>query len=172
MSLYRWELQKIWKRRSARVALALMLVWTMAGILVNAFYNNSYKVDGVTPCVPGPQEIANQLAWAEPWRGELTGAQLAAAQTTVYDLYRDPANRGPDGEVTNEAWNAVVRPMGSMTNTLMNIAAGVYGLPYAAETIRYIELLGQLNAALCARADAAYESVCGILLPVKEGETR
>ena len=127
MSLYRWELQKIWKRRSARVALALMLVWTMAGILVNAFYNNSHKEDGVTPCVPGPQEITNQLAWAEPWRGELTGAQLAAAQTTVYDLYRDPANRGPDGEVTNEAWNAVVRPMGSMTNTLMNIAAGEYG---------------------------------------------
>lgn len=132
MSLYRWELQKIWKRRSARVALALMLVWTMVGILVNAFYNNSHKEDGVTPCVPGPQEITNQLAWAEPWRGELTGAQLAAAQTIVYDLYRDPANLGPDGEVTNEAWNAVVRPMGSMTNTLMNIAAGVYGLPYAA----------------------------------------
>ncbi len=132
MSLYRWELQKIWKRRSARVALALMLVWTMAGILVNAFYNNSHKEDGVTPCVPGPQEITNQLAWAEPWRGELTGAQLAAAQTTVYDLYRDPANRGPDGEVTNEAWNAVIRPLGSMTNTLMNIAAGVYSLPYAA----------------------------------------
>lgn len=132
MSLYRWELQKIWKRRSARVALALMLVWTMAAILVNAFYNNSYKVNDQTPRIPGPDEIANQLAWAEPWRGELTGAQLAAAQTTVYDLYRDPANRGPDGEVTNEAWNAVVRPMGSMTNTLMNIAAGVYGLPYAA----------------------------------------
>lgn len=132
MSLYRWELQKIWKRRSARVALALMLVWTMAAILVNAFYNNSYKVNDQTPRIPGPDEIANQLAWAEPWRGELTGAQLAAAQAIVYDLYRDPANLGPDGEVTNEAWDAVIRPMGSMTNTLMNIAAGVYGLPYAA----------------------------------------
>lgn len=46
------------------------------------------------------------------------------------------------------------------------------GLPYPAETVRYIELLGRLNAALCARADAAYESVCGILLPIKEGKTR
>ena len=44
------------------------------------------------------------------------------------------------------------------------------GLPYPAETVRYIHLLGRLNAALCARADAAYESVCGILLPVKEGK--
>ena len=44
------------------------------------------------------------------------------------------------------------------------------GLTYPAETVRYIELLGRLNAALCARAGAAYESVCGILLPVKEGK--
>ena len=45
------------------------------------------------------------------------------------------------------------------------------GLPYPPETVQYIELLGRLNAALCARAQAAYESVCGILLPVKEEET-
>ena len=45
------------------------------------------------------------------------------------------------------------------------------GLPYPPETMQYIELLGRLNAALCARAQAAYESVCGILLPVKEEET-
>ena len=45
------------------------------------------------------------------------------------------------------------------------------GLPYPPETMQYIELLGRLNAALCARAQAAYESVCGILLPIKEEET-
>lgn len=44
------------------------------------------------------------------------------------------------------------------------------GLPYPVETVRYIELLGRLNAAFCARVDAAYESVCGIMLPIKEGE--
>lgn len=131
MSLYRWELQKIWKRRSARVALALMLVWTMAGILVNAFYNNSHKEDGVTPCVPGPQEITNQLAWAEPWRGELTEEKLVAAQTIVYNFYGDPANRDAEGQLTNEGWNTVIRPMGEMASVLMDIAAGVYELPYA-----------------------------------------
>lgn len=46
------------------------------------------------------------------------------------------------------------------------------GLPYPPETMQYIGLLGRLNAALCARAQAAYESVCGILLPIKEGETQ
>ncbi len=66
LSLYRWELQKIWKRRSARVALALMLVWTMAAILVNAFYNNSYKVNDPDAAIsPGPAEIAS-------WPGRAT----------------------------------------------------------------------------------------------------
>lgn len=131
MNLYRWELQKIWKRRSARVALALMLVWTMTAILVNAFYNNSYKVDDQTPRISGPAEIANQLAWAEPWRGELTEEKLVAAQTIVYNFYGDPANRDAEGQLTNEGWNTVIRPMGEMASVLMDIAAGVYELPYA-----------------------------------------
>lgn len=132
MSLYLWELKKIWRRTSARIALALTVGWALLGILVNVFFNNSYKVDDQTPRIPGPQEIANQLAWAEPWQGPLTGEELAAAQQTVWDYYHDPANRAPDGNPTNESWNAVIRPMGAMPNTLMDIAAAVYDdLPYA-----------------------------------------
>lgn len=57
--------------------------------------------------------------------------------------------------------------------TLVIVSNEVFsdGLPYPPETVQYIELLGRLNAALCARAQAAYESVCGILLPIKEEET-
>lgn len=44
------------------------------------------------------------------------------------------------------------------------------GLAYPAETMRYMHLLARLNAALARRADAVYESVCGILLPIKEGK--
>lgn len=43
------------------------------------------------------------------------------------------------------------------------------GLLYDAQTIRYIETLGRLNAALAERADAVYESVCGILCTIREG---
>lgn len=130
MSLYLWELKKIWRRTSARIALALTVGWALLGILVNVFFNNSYKVDDQTPRIPGPQEIANQLAWAEPWQGPLTGEELAAAQQTVWDYYHDPANRAPDGNPTNESWNAVIRPMGAMPNTLMDMAAAVYDLFY------------------------------------------
>lgn len=131
MTLYLWELKKIWKRRSARLALCLMVVWALAAVFVNVFYNNSYKVDGLTPRISGPEEIANQLAWAEPWRGPLTEEALAAAQRTVYDYYHDPANRTLDGNLTSESYNAVIRPMGGMSNVLSDMAAAVYELPYA-----------------------------------------
>lgn len=41
------------------------------------------------------------------------------------------------------------------------------GLDYPPETARYIRDLAALNRDLVARADAVYESVCGILLPLK-----
>lgn len=58
--------------------------------------------------------------------------------------------------------------------TLVIVSNEVFsdGLPYAAETVAYLETLGRLHQALAARADAVYESVCGILLPVKEGKTQ
>lgn len=44
------------------------------------------------------------------------------------------------------------------------------GLDYPPETARYIAHLAELNRALTARAEAVYESVCGILLPLKGEE--
>lgn len=41
------------------------------------------------------------------------------------------------------------------------------GVEYPPETARYIRDLAALNCALAARADTVYESVCGILLPLK-----
>ena len=128
MTLYGWELKKIWRRSSARLALSLTLVWALLGILVNLYYNLSYKPDGLTPRISGPQEVANQLAWAEAWRGPLTGEKLAAAQQIVYDYYHDPDNRAPDGNLTNDSWQAVIRPLGAMPNSLMDMAAAVYEL--------------------------------------------
>lgn len=134
MSLYRWELKKILRRRAARVALALILLWTVAGVLANVFVNNSYTISNDLPRVSGPEEIANQLSWAERWRGPLTGEKLAEAQGIVYDFYHDPANRDPDGNVNFEGWMAVIRPMGGMGYTLSDIAAAVYDYSYSEST--------------------------------------
>lgn len=45
------------------------------------------------------------------------------------------------------------------------------GMDYPPETARYIRDLAALNRALASRADAVYESVCGILLPLKGEKT-
>lgn len=44
------------------------------------------------------------------------------------------------------------------------------GLTYPPETMSYMRMLAWLNAQLARQADAVYESVCGILLPIKEGK--
>ena len=44
------------------------------------------------------------------------------------------------------------------------------GVPYPPETMQYIRILGELHQKLTGKADAVYESVCGILLSVKEGK--
>ena len=55
MSLYRWELKKILGRRAARLALALILLWTVAGTLVNVYVNNGYTISNDLPRVSGPE---------------------------------------------------------------------------------------------------------------------
>lgn len=60
----------------------------------------------------------------------------------------------------------------TLCETLVIVTNEIFsdGAPYPAETVQYITLLGQLNTALIARATAAAESVCGILVPIK-GDT-
>lgn len=41
------------------------------------------------------------------------------------------------------------------------------GITYSAQTMQYMEMLAQLNAALAQKADLVVHSVCGILLPLK-----
>lgn len=127
MTLFGWELKKILRRRSARLALALVAVWAAAGMLINVFVNQRYKISETLPLIPGPQEIANQLAWAEPWQGPLTGEKLVAAQQQVYDFYRDPANRDAEGALNFEAWVRIMRPLLWLSSALDNMAGAVYG---------------------------------------------
>ena len=127
MTLFGWELKKILKRRSARLALALVVVWSTAGMLINVFVNQRYKVSETMPLIAGPEEIANQLQWAEPWQGPLTEEKLVAAQQQIYDFYRDPANRNADGELNFEAWVRIMRPLLWLSSTLDSIAGSVYG---------------------------------------------
>lgn len=80
----------------------------------------------------------------------------------------------PDG-TAERAFDSIlagVSHLQTCCETLVIVTNEVFsdGLPYAGETLRYIRTLARLNAALTARADAAAEAVCGILVPKKRGE--
>lgn len=55
------------------------------------------------------------------------------------------------------------------TLTLVTNEVGRDGLLYPPETITYIQTLSRLNTLLLPRCDGAWESVCGILIPLKGG---
>lgn len=130
MNLYCWEVAKILKRRSSRIALILALCWTVVGMLVNIFYGNSYKVDDQTPRIPGPQEIHNQLEWAEAWRGPLTEEKMMSAQQIIYDTARDPEKLDDQGEIREDVWNREIRPLVGMWNVISSIGNSVYKISY------------------------------------------
>lgn len=54
-------------------------------------------------------------------------------------------------------------------NTLVIVTGEIFsdGEIYSPETMQYIKMLGDINRALFTAADAAAESVCGILIPYK-----
>ena len=81
----------------------------------------------------------------------------------------------PDGAGPGRAAAAIldgVDHLRARCDTLVVVTNEIFsdGQAYPPETEQYIALLGQINRALVRRADAAAESVCGILLPLKGGD--
>ena len=78
------------------------------------------------------------------------------------------------GEAAFDSIVAGVENLQKYCETLVIVSNEIFsdGAPYPPETQQYIRVLGELHQELTARADAVYESVCGILLPVKEAKIR
>ena len=77
----------------------------------------------------------------------------------------------PDGAGAG-AYQAILDGVGrleALCETLIVVTndVGSDGGGYDALTMAYVETLGRVNRALAARADAVYELVCGIPLPLK-----
>lgn len=96
------------------------------------------------------------------------GVLLECLSNLLANELFSPAGAGIDGAKTAvldgvDALARQCRTLAIVTNEIFSD-----GLPYDADTLRYIRLLGEINQALFARADRVYESVCGILCIRKE----
>ena len=81
----------------------------------------------------------------------------------------------PEGAGAGSAFDSIVAGVDNLQKyceTLVIVSNEIFadGVPYPPETMQYIRILGELHQKLTGKADAVYESVCGILLPVEEGK--
>lgn len=81
----------------------------------------------------------------------------------------------PEGAGAGSAFDSIVAGVDNLQKyceTLVIVSNEIFadGVPYPPETMQYIRILGELHQKLTGKADAVYESVCGILLPIKEGK--
>lgn len=130
MKLYGWELFKIIRRPVSRVALLLAVCWTVFNMWINIYYGNSYKINDALPRIPGPQEIQNQLNWAEDWRGPLTEEKMMEVQQLVYEAFQNPDNLDRQGEMREEVWNREIRPLVGIWNVISDFGGDVYKISY------------------------------------------
>lgn len=112
-------------------------------------------------------ECYTGLAYFQPVR-HYEGILLECMSNLLANEMFSPAGAGED------AMRAVldgVRALENQCGMLVIVTNEIFsdGEAYPPETMRYLELLGQINGALAADADAVAESVCGILVPHKGG---
>ena len=82
----------------------------------------------------------------------------------------------PDGTAQNCVKSILdgVEKLKSNCDTLVIVSNEIFsdGGCYPPETENYLQKLAELHEKIARDADAVYESVCGILLPIKEVRTR
>jgi len=78
------------------------------------------------------------------------------------------SSNGVGGSVVSDILTGIAN-LQTQCKSLVIVTNEVFsdGLAYNPDTLRYINKLGCLNAALAGQADAVYESVCGILVKIK-----
>ncbi|ACV23122.1 Adenosylcobinamide kinase [Slackia heliotrinireducens] len=82
-----------------------------------------------------------------------------------------------DGSVldADEAFDRIMAGVGHLRSRCASLVVvanevGSDGVSYSAETDRYVRLLGRVNCALAAQADAVYEVAAGVSQCIKDGE--
>lgn len=108
---------------------------------------------------------------------DLPGLELARHYDGILleDLGNLLANEifSPDGAKDKSVKSILsgIRTLKENCDTLVVVSNEIFsdGETYPPETMTYIKMLAELHARITQEADAVFESVCGILLPIKGG---
>ncbi len=83
MSLFRWELKKIWRRKLTKIALFILVAYAVFSTVYNSVSNLASTNGGAD----GIAEIARQYEFADRYRGELTEEKLLEAYHNILTVY-------------------------------------------------------------------------------------
>lgn len=125
MELFKWELMKIWRRRSTRIVVIIAVAYVIFSTVYNGVLNlGSNRNEGFGKNPDGVRRIAEQYDFAERYRGDMTEEKLLDMYETVRSAYI-PENivEYPDGSkgLSDEIWDKYIAPIKSPVNMVMNL---------------------------------------------------
>lgn len=126
MSLTLWELKKLIARRSAKIAICFALAVSLASVLLTGIYSLGSISDTGGANFDGVENIVREYAWADEWKGELTGEKQAAAKRQL-DMAYLPENKvvAQDGNVyaSDAVYYKYIAPLGDIPSIWRNTFA-------------------------------------------------
>lgn len=125
MALFKWELIKIVRRKSVKIALMLAVFYVIFSVIYNAVVNLGFNDETGRPKANGISEIARQYEFAEKYKGDLTEDKLLSAYHDILAAYLEEnlVENEYDGSLTpsQEAWDKYIVPLGTMQYVLRNV---------------------------------------------------
>lgn len=131
MELFRWEMLKIWRRRSTKAAVLIAAAYVIFSTVYNGVVNlGSTKDEGYGHNSDGILRIAQQYEFADRYKGDMTGEKLLEIYESVQAAYA-PENivefaggsRGP----SNEIWDTYIEPIKTPANILLSLSRMIPG---------------------------------------------
>lgn len=121
MSLFKWELTKIWRRKSTKISLFILVAYAVFSTIYNSVVNLASSIGSTD----GIAEIARQYEFADKYRGELTEEKLLEAYHNILTAYSEenlvPNEFDSTLNPSQEVWDKYVVPLGTMQYVLRNL---------------------------------------------------
>lgn len=126
MEIFKWELMKIWRRRSTKIVVIIAVSYVIFSTVYNGvMILGSTGNEGFGKNPDGVRRIAEQYEFAERYRGDMTEEKLLEVYDRVQEAYV-PENivEFPDGSkgLNNENWDKYIEPIKAISNVLMNLS--------------------------------------------------
>ncbi len=122
--ILKWEISKIWRRKSTKVLLVIGIAYMIFSAIYNAVVNLGTLTGTYGNNCDGITEISRQYGYADKFRGELTPEKLVYAYNNLKTAYSEKnLEMTVDGSMVPKqaVWDEYVVPLGTMSDVLRDL---------------------------------------------------